>query len=271
MTKFSAKLQASIAAALMMGAQAAISHEFWIDPKDPSVESGAEIVADLRVGENMKGSGIIFNPNSFRYFAMTSPDGVTEMSGRMGDRPALTTTAGSDGLHIIGHMTTASKLTYTKFEKFADFVRTHGEDFAIDAHKARGLPETDFVEAYFRCAKALIKVGHGEGSDKALGFPFELIALDNPYQDSGSIRMQLTYKGVPKAAHQVDIFFKPADNGPVTMTSQTTDDAGVISVARSKGDYMINAVVLEEPSANLAERLNASWISLWASTTYTLE
>lgn len=271
MPQFWTPVQAAIVLALASLAAPASGHEFWIDPEDPSVTSGDTISAHIRVGENMKGSGLIFNPNALNLSALITPDGKIDIDGRMGDRPALKATAGPDGLHIMAHMTTASKLTYQTFEKFETFAKTHGETFAIDAHKARGLPNEDFTEAYFRCAKALIKVGDGNGTDQTIGLPFELTALDNPYTSDGDIRLLLTYKGDPKPAHQVDVFHRATADADADMNSFSTDENGVVRIPRAQGDFLVNAVVLEEPTERLAQQLDAVWISLWASTTYTIE
>jgi len=257
--------------ALLLSVNLAQGHEFWIDPVDPSVAPGDPIEANIRVGEMMKGSGMIYNPNSTTFSATLTPDGAIKAEGRMGDRPALRVTTARDGLHILAHMTTASRLNYKSFDKFAKFANTHGQSFAIAAHETRGLPQEDFTEAYFRCAKALVKVGNGAGNDQEVGFPFELTALNNPYTDDGPVRLLLTYKGAPKPDHQIDIFHRASPNAEATLVSLTSNAAGEVSIPRERGDYLINAVVLEEPSASIADKLDAVWVSLWASTTYTID
>jgi len=232
---------------------------------------GAQIDANIRVGEMMKGSGLIYNPKSFTNLAAVSPDEVLEITGRLGDRPALSLKSKTDGLHIIAYMTTANKLKYKEFEKFAKFANTHGQSFAIEAHKARGLPDADFTEAYFRCAKALIKVGTGAGEDRQVGFPFELTALNNPYTEDGDMRFLLTYNGQPKPDHQIDVFHKTYADPNATLVSYQTNDAGEVTIPRKPGDFLVNAVLLEEPKPSIAEKLDAVWVSLWASTTYSVE
>lgn len=244
------------------------AHEFWIDPLSAEVQPGDEIRADLRVGERMKGSGLIFNPASFTKFSYYVDGAKADVMGRLGDRPATRITGAKEGLNVVAHMTTASKLTYQNFDKFAKFAKTHGQAFAIARHRERGLPETDFTEAYFRCAKALIKVGAGAGRDRTTGMPFELTALNNPYTDSGPVRFLLTYKGKPKAGHQVDVFHRSAPGAEATLVSYETNSVGEVSVPRVAGRYLVNAVVLEEPKPNIAQRIGAVWVSLWASTTY---
>ncbi len=271
MTRPRTLFQACFAVSLGLMATTAQGHEFWIDPVDPIVAVGETVEGNIRVGEMMKGSGMIYNPNSFNLFSAFTPSAILPVEGRMGDRPALQLVAEEDGLLMVAHMTTARKLTYETFDKFASFVDTHGQSFAKDVHREKGLPEEDFVEAYFRCAKALIKVGSGSGDDRMTGMPFELTALTNPYTSDGPLRFVLTYKGKPKSGHQVDLFHKATPDADATMTSYQTNEAGEVTLPRSLGDFMVNAVVLEEPSANVAAQLDAIWVSLWASTTYSIE
>lgn len=271
MTHLRALFQACFAASIVLIGSSAQSHEFWIDPIDPTVEVGTLIKADIRVGEMMKGSGLIYNPKSFTDLAAITPDGILKIPGRLGDRPALNIPTETEGLYVIAYMTTANRLKYKDLKKFETFAQTHGQDFAIETHKDRGLPDADFTEAYFRCAKALVKVGSGIGEDQTVGFPFELTALNNPYTDDGSIRFVLTYKGEPKADHQVDVFHKTYEDPNAVMTSYQTDEKGEVSIPRETGDFLVNAVVLEVPKPSISEKLNAVWVSLWASTTYTIE
>jgi len=263
--------QSVLAGTIGIFASVSQAHEFWIDPISAAVAVGDEIQAELRVGENMKGSKMIYNPSSFTKFSYQVGSEGGDVMGRLGDRPAVRITGAKEGLNVVAHMTTASKLDYKTFEKFEKFVTAHGEDFAIERHKVRGLPEVDFTEAYFRCAKALIKVGDGKGRDRATGMPFELTALTNPYTDEGSVRFILTYKGKPKADHHVDVFFRSEIGAEVSKVSYRTNSVGEVSVPRASGRYLVNAVVLAEPSRAIAQKIGAVWVSLWASTTYEIE
>lgn len=247
------------------------AHEFWIDAQAASFAPGETVEANLRVGQMMKGSGMIYNPGSFTQYLDFYDGKKIEVPGRLGDRPALSLQNAGEGLHVISHMTTANRLKYAEFAKFEKFANDHGQSFAIAKHRARGLPEMAFTEAYFRCAKSLIKVGDGAGSDLDTGLPFELTALDNPYTSDGPIRFLLTYNGAPKADHQVDMFHRTAPGEIATKGSVLTNAAGEFSVPRMAGEYLLNAVVLDEPKPHIAEKLDAVWVSLWASTTFELE
>ncbi len=246
-----------------------LGHEFWIDPVAFSVPEGAEIQADLRVGQEFEGSAYSFNPNTFRRFDLASGDAVGPVESRLGDRPALNQPA-AEGLAVVVHETTDNRLKYTEFEKFVAFVTHKDAVWTVDQHRARGLSETDFVEAYSRYAKALVAVGDGAGQDQAYGMLTEFVALANPYTDDleAGFPVELIYDGKPRADAQVEVFEKAPDGG-VEITLTRTDEAGRVTIPVKPGyRYMLDAVVLREPSADLSDSMEAVWESLWANLTF---
>ena len=139
------------------------AHEFWIEPLDYTVDVGDKLQAHLKNGQNFKGNTFAYVPNMFKFFDMVDSKGRRAVPGRLGDMPAVGFTAENDGLLVLGLRSATNLLTYTEWEKFADFVKAHKLDWVIDKHRERGLPETDFVEAYFRFSKSLVKIGQGQG------------------------------------------------------------------------------------------------------------
>lgn len=91
--------------------ESAAAHEFWIGPEKYQVESGAPLVADIRNGQSFKGIGLGYFERNIARFDLIGPDGVDPVQGRMGDVPALATTAGAEGLWVIVHETTPSTLS----------------------------------------------------------------------------------------------------------------------------------------------------------------
>lgn len=255
--------------ALTSNTMPVLGHEYWIDPERFAVPTGEAIRADLRVGQAFEGAALIYNPASFRRFEIASPEGLAPVEGRLGDRPAMAETA-PEGLAVVALATADSKLTYKAFADFESFVTHKAADWTIDEHRARGLPENGFVEAYSRYAKSLVAVGAARGSDRALGLETEFVALLNPYADdlSGGLPVELHYRGAPRGGAQVEIFEKAPD-GMVEVTTVTTDAGGRATIPVRPGyRYMIDAVVLRAPSPALAEATGAVWESLWANLTF---
>ena len=247
----------------------ASAHEYWIETTATDYAPGDAISADIRVGEMMRGSALPYSDQRVRLVAGQTPESPLAVATRLGDRPAITVSDTTDGLHVFGLETSATTLKYQKFDKFSSFVRSHGQDFAIARHRERNLPDTGFREAYFRFSKSLAKVGDGSGADWQFGFPLELTALDNPYTTDGPIRVQLTFQRTPLANHHIDIFHRPfGETGDADKTVAQSDADGVITIDLQPGRYLINAVKLEEPGERMAEQLDVVWVSLWASTTF---
>jgi hypothetical protein len=257
------------ALALCVFGQALPAHEFWIDPEKFQVDSGSDIVADIRVGQNFQGSAFAYVPRQFRLFEIAQEGARVPVEGRVGDRPAMTQSAG-DGLAVILHATTDNRLTYDSLKKFENFVRHKDAAWTLDDHAAQGYPSESFVEVYSRYAKSLVAVGDGMGADREYGLETEIIALNNPYLslETSEIDIRLMYKGAPRPNAQVEVFEKDSA-GDVIISYVRTDDAGVASVPVVPGmTYMLDAVVLRTPSAAIAAETGAVWESLWANLTF---
>ena len=251
------------AAALIVFSQSASAHEFWIEPTDFQVESGMPLIANLKNGQEFQGNDLAYFSTSTTRFDVIADGKTTAVEGRMGDRPALDMTAGDDGLVVIVHETTPSRLKYKTWEKFLKFVK-HKDFKNIEArHAALDAPKTDFRESYTRHTKALVAVGDGAGSDAAYGLETEFVALTNPYAPDfqGDMRVKLLLNGDPRADAQVEVFDRSA-TGDVTITLHSTDDKGIASIPVTAGhDYLFDAVHLQPYTGET----DAVWQTLWAA------
>ncbi len=248
----------------------AASHEFWIEPQQYQVESKAPLEAQLKNGENFKGINLAWFQNRFTRFEIIQGDNVTPVDGRMGDTPALKTTAPAEGLLVIAHETTESTITYKEWEKFLRFVEHKDFADAVSTHEAEGWSKEEFREVYTRHAKALVAVGEGDGDDRALGMETEFVALSNPYAKDfdGTMHVAVRYQGEPRADAQVEVFERASDE-TVTVTLYRTDARGEARIPVKPGhSYLFDAVVLRpSPIAGTEERAPV-WETLWAALTF---
>jgi uncharacterized GH25 family protein len=248
----------------------ASAHEFWLDPADYQVETGETIIADLKNGQNFEGVSLPFNTHSFERFTLLVDGTTTDTVGRLGDRPGLQNEAAQDGLHIYSYQSTISHVSYKVYEKFQTFADYKSFKDMRALHQARNLPDVNFQEAYTRYAKTLIDVGHGRGSDVQTGLEAELVALQNPYTDdlSDGLQVQAFYQETPQPDTQIELFEKAPD-GTVTVTLHRTDGDGIATLPTKAGhSYLVDNVVLREPSADVAAQRGAVWETLWASLTF---
>jgi hypothetical protein len=244
-------------------------HEFWLAPEDYTIEPGENIVAHLRVGQNFEGSSFGYIPVNIERFELVNGDAVLTVEGRIGDRPALDIAVPNDGLWVVVHETSDSRLTYQKWEIFVGFVEH--KDFAdtLEIHAERKLPKTGFKERYRRFVKSLIAVGDGVGADREVGMRTEFVALSNPYTDniSNGLPVKVLFEGAPRIDTQVEIFDRAPD-GNVTVTTTRTDARGVALIPVQKGhEYNLDAVVMLQLEAD-DPLLDPTWESLWAGLTF---
>ena len=222
------------------------------------------------VGQDFAGNSQAYLPRSFARFDYAIGGKIAPVQGRLGDRPALKMDAPGDGLMVIIHETTGLVLTWDEFARFEGFVEHKDATWTLEAHKKRGLSEENVREIYTRFAKSLVGIGSAAGADFETGLETEIVALENPYTDNmgDGIDVRLLYQGAPRRNEQVEVYERDA-GGAVTVFTVRTNGNGVATVPVKAGArYMLDAVVLREPSAALASQRNVVWESLWANLTF---
>jgi len=250
-------------------ASSAVSHEFWISPEQFVYLPDERVQANLKVGQDFGGSSYSYNNNNFTRFEVATDGNTSEVTGRLGDLPAMSIDPPVDGLLTIVHETDDSLLTYSNWDKFTKFVEHKAFPTTLKDHVARGIPkDAKFTESYRRFAKSLVAIGDGKGTDSPVGLRTEIVALDNPYRmkkDKISVRVLL--EGKPKPNTQVELFEK-SPSGDVEITLHTTDPSGDVSLPIKRGhSYLVDAVsmlALENDDPNDGP----VWASLWASLTF---
>ncbi len=246
------------------------AHELWLEPLNYQIEPDGRLEADIYNGQDFEGIRLPYLPQRFRHFITFVGTKGAIVPGRPGDTPALNMAAAGDGLHVVVYQSTASTVSYETWEKFQVFVDHKDFGDVATRHAERELPQDGFTEVYTRFSKTLIAAGAGAGADFKTGMETELVALTNPYTDdlSAGFRVGLYYQGAARANVQVELFDKAAD-GTVEVTYHRTDDEGIATLPVQAGhSYMIDAVVLREPAAALAEQTGAVWETLWANLTF---
>ncbi|PJI91847.1 putative GH25 family protein [Yoonia maricola] len=247
-----------------------VAHEFWIEPTAYQVSADTNLEANIVNGQEFTGAKLAYLPQRFVNFVLFAGEASARVEGRPGDMPALQQAPVADGLNIAAYQATNSVVSYETWEEFQTFV-TH-KDFGDvrSLHDARGLPDNGFTEVYSRHAKTLIGVGDSQGADRRVGLETEIVALTNPYTDTldGGFSVQVYYRNDLRPDTQVEVFEKAPDSR-VTISLYRTDADGIATFPVKPGySYMVDAVVLREPSERLAAQSGAVWETLWANLTF---
>ena len=243
------------------------AHEFWID-------AGPDLTADIRVGQDFSGAALPYLDRTIAAMTHVSPGGETAIPARLGDVPAIAGLAApGDGLHLLTIETNPAYVVFDTLPEFEEYLAYEGLSLVAEAHRARGLPDTEIAEEYFRNARALVQVGPvGPGdTDRPTGLPLELVVQGTPFGGDGApVDLRLTWQGAPVPDTQVALFHLP-DGGTApkdtVRTLATTDADGAVRFdPQGAGGYLFNAVRVE-PAEGPG---SVVWQSYWASLTFDL-
>ena len=226
--------------------------------------------ANLVNGEDFAGVTMPYLPrgivNAMQFFG----DDRSSITGRPGDTPALQMDPMGDGLAILAYQSGDATLDYESWDKFQSFVDHKDLGDLRAQHDARALPDAGFTEIYARFAKSLVGVGSATGADRRVGLETELVLLANPYTDdlTQGTAVQLFYRENPRADAQIEVFAKAPD-GQVETSYIRTDAEGIAQFDVIAGhEYMLDAVLIREPSAIKQTDTGAVWETLWANLTF---
>ena len=252
----------------------AFGHEYWLAPTDYQVAADGMLVADIVNGQGFEGNRLPYLPSHVASYEVRLGTEVAAVEMRPGDRPGLNVPALGDGLTIVTQVTTPAKLDYDGWDVFMRFVSHKdllggAEDVAAQ-HEARGFSQDEIREAYTRFCKTLIAAGSGAGADIRVGLETEFVAQKNPYTDdlSAGLPVVLYYADEVRENAQIEIFDRAPD-GAVSVSTVRTDATGTALIPVARGhEYMLDAVILREPSEALVAATGAMWESLWANLTF---
>ncbi|WP_339822097.1 DUF4198 domain-containing protein [Sulfitobacter dubius] len=259
----------------ILSAKPIFAHEYWLSPLNYQVESGENIAAHFRNGEEFVGSTFPYLPNRLTRFELLVEGQPYDLSPRAGDNPALQLPAPDrDALVVAVAETTPSRVTYTEWEKFLSFAEHKDFPQAEADHIANGWSQDKIIESYTRHVKTLIATGSGNGQDAATGMTTEFVALTNPYEVDfdNHMKVALLYRDAPRANAQIEVFDRAPDDS-VTISMHRTDENGkaVIPVTPDH-EYLFDAVVLRPAeNAKTGEGYDLdqpAWETLWAALTF---
>lgn len=240
------------------------AHEFWLQPHRFDLATGEKLLADIRIGQYFKGDVQPLIPVRAARFTLETESESRPVEGNVGDIPAVAMAVGGSGPAILAYQSGGDRIVFNEWQRFADYLALEGLDEIPAMHEARGLSKDKIIEIYTRYAKALVAAGGESGPGRAVGFPLELVALDDPFAlaDGADIRVRLLLDGAPFAGRQVSVFPRMAGQTDSPRIDLRSDADGIVRF-RLEGDgpWLFSSVhMVPAPEGRAAE-----WESLWAS------
>ena len=199
--------------------------------------------------------------------SVASPRGRTKLAPAAAWSPGPDSTSllsvelGDAGTYVAGASTRPREISLTG-KDFNAYLAEDGLPDVLEARRAANELEKGARERYSKHVKAVFQVGDARsaGFDVVLGYPAEIVPLENPYAiDRGtSLRVRCLVDGRP-VANQVVLW-----GGAAAERSTRTDAAGVAQVTLdAMGRWYVKFVHMER-----AHRAGVDYESKWATLTF---
>jgi uncharacterized GH25 family protein len=241
------------------------AHDLWIEPSAFVTGVDKPVAIRLRVGVDLIGDPVARDAALIERFIALDQAGITPVQGADGVDPAGVLRIKAAGLTVIGYSSRPYSIALPA-EKFNQYLSEEGLEAIAAVRAKRGETSGEAREEFARCAKALILSGRAtaEQRDRALGFPLELIAEQNPYLMSPgqSLTVQLLYRGKP--IENVLVIALNKRNPSTKLAARSGKDGRATFRLPDAGVWLVKAVHMRAADPGSA----AQWSSLWASLTF---
>jgi uncharacterized protein DUF4198 len=184
-----------------------------------------------------------------------------------GDTTFLRIATEGAGTYVLGLSTRPSQLKISGKE-FAGYLEEEGLTEVLDARKHDGTAADSASERYAKHVKAVLQVGtaRSDGYASVLGYPAEIIPLDNPYslKPGGRLRVRALVNGTPVA--NLAVLAGGRSTGEARLPVQTlrtgSDGEVTISVPR-RGTYYVKFISMVKATGGVTD-----YVSNWATLTF---
>ncbi|MEO8576009.1 MAG: DUF4198 domain-containing protein [Gemmatimonadales bacterium] len=194
------------------------------------------------------------------------PDTVTWSS--KGDTSVFTLKTGSAGTYVVGASLKTREITL-KSADFNTYLADDGIPDVLAARKKNGELAKDATERYSKHIKALLQVGASKTGDfsTVLGYPAEIIPLDNPYnlRPGSTLRVRTMVDG-KAMGNQLVVSGGRTKNGKRQVEKRTRSDAAGMARIKLSGSGQWYVKFINMVPYRGAEKIN--YESKWATLTF---
>ncbi len=170
------------------------------------------------------------------------------------------------GTYVVGVSTRTSDFALDA-ESFNRYLEHDGIPDVLEARRRDGELDRDVVERYAKHVKAVFQVGsaHSDGFITTLGYPAEIVPLDNPYalHAGAELRVRCLVDGQP-AVNQLVIAGGEGPDGMMAEREMRTDAEGIARlVLDAPGTWYVKFINMTHSDAE-----GIDYESKWATLTF---
>ena len=233
--------------------------------------------SDVRVyvlnGTFSKSEGAVTR-DRLRALDLIGPAAVTPLDTALwvpaGDTTVLTLRTGDAGTYVVGASLRPRELRLEP-KDFNNYLATDGVPDVLEARRRSGELDRPARERYHKHVKAVLQVGsrRSTGFDRALGYPAELVPLDNPYtlRPGASLRVRALVDRAPVANQYVIAGGRTADGTRIAQRAVRSGGDGIAVIRlRSAGVWYVKFIHMTRATATGDTTID--YESKWATLTF---
>jgi uncharacterized protein DUF4198 len=183
-----------------------------------------------------------------------------------GDTTVLTLRTGEGGTYVVGASLRPREIRLDA-KDFNNYLATDGVPNVLEARRRSGELDRPARERYQKHVKAVLQVGarRSGGFDRALGYPAELVPLDNPYAlgVGGSLRVRALVDGEPVANQYVLTGGRAPNGARLPQRAVRTGADGIARVRlRSPGVWYVKFIHMTPAAGDTTIDYESKWATL---------
>lgn len=264
-----------VAGLILVGAGSLAAHDLFLKPDKFFLSPGAVIPVRAINGTFTTSEGsvtsdrirhsAIIGGGSSASLVPTDWDTTNKMS-------TWTVRTGSAGTYMVAASLLPRTIKLTGAE-FNEYLESDGLPDVLAARRKSGELGKGAHERYSKHVKTLLQVGNVRTPrvDTILGYPAELVALDNPYRlrVGSAIRVKALADGVPVANQYLLYGGRTASGGRINAKGIRTDAEGIARIRLTRaGTWYVKFINMKKIDAAAGDSVD--YESRWASLTFAM-
>ena len=271
-SSLSARLTRStpIAAALLLAVVAVASaHDMFLKPERFRVAENADVLVRLLNGTFSKSENAIVRTRLLD-ISVVSPAGRERLDtaawSAEGDTSTFRVRTGSAGTYVLG-VSTRPNVIALSGEEFNGYLRSDGIPDELARRQRERVLGDSARERYAKHVKALLQVGDARSAEfgTTLGYPAELVPLDNPYalRPGATLRVRVLVDGEPVANQYVVYGGRTADGARVPQRGVRSNADGIARIRLTgRGHRYVKFIHMTRVADDPAVTHESKWATL---------
>lgn len=254
---------------LLVTASTLGAHDLFLKLDAYFVSPGTTLIVRVLNGTFSESEGAVAK-DRVRDITVITPTGATRLDTAAwvaeGDTSILTVSTRESGTYVIGASLSPRELKL-EAKDFNDYLAHDGLPDVLAARREARELDRPARERYSKHVKAVVQVGdrRTERYQTALGYPAELIPLDNPYalRPGGTLRVRAVVEGESVANQLVIAGGRTAAGKRIASRSVRTDSGGVARVRiGARGAWYVKFIHMRPAVGDSTIDYESKWATL---------